>query len=127
MTPNAPHLNALSNRTIGCALKVARTLGCGLLEKVYENALAHELRKASLTVTQQPGLTVTYDCVVVGEYFADLLVQDAILIDLKVARALADAHRAQCLTYLRATSLHLCLLLNFGAPRLEIRRVVRDL
>ena len=95
---NAPQLNALSNRIIGRALTVARTLGGGLLEKVYENALAHELRKAGLTVTQQAGLTVTYDGVVVGEYFADLLVQDAILAELKVVRALNDAHRAQCLT-----------------------------
>lgn len=127
MTANAPELNALSNRIIGCALTVARALGCGLLERVYQNALAHELHKAGLPVAQHPSLTVRYDGVIVGEYFADLLVQDAILVELKTARALNDSHRAQCLTYLRATGLHLCLLLNFGAPRLEIRRVVQDL
>jgi GxxExxY protein len=120
MDANGNDVNPLSKRIIGCALTVANTLGSGFLEKVYENALAHELRKSSLAVEQQCGVTV-------GEYFADLLVEDAILIELKAVPALGDAHRAQCLDYLRATGRHLCLLLNFGTPRLEIRRVVLDL
>lgn len=123
---NRPELNALSKRIIGCAWTVANQLGAGFLEKVYENALAHELRKAGLAVSQQHSLTVTYDGIAVGEYFADLIVEDAILLELRIAHALHDAHRAQCLNYLRTTGLHLCLLMNFGAPRLEIRRVVMD-
>lgn len=103
---------------------VANALGSGFLEKVYENALAFELREVGLAVAQQHGIVVTYRGAVVGEYFADLLVQDAILVELKTARALDRVHRAQCLNYLWATGLHLCLLMNFGTPRLEFHRVV---
>jgi GxxExxY protein len=72
-------------------------------------------------------ITVTYKGTLVGEYFVDLLVEDAVLIELKTVRALDRAHRAQCINYLRATGRHLCLLVNFGPPRLEFRRVVLDL
>jgi GxxExxY protein len=124
---NADMLNALSERIIGCAFTVANRLGSGFLEKVYENALAHELRKAGLTVAQQQGVSVVYDDVIVGEYAADLLVEAAIVVELKAVRALDDIHQAQCMNYLRATGMHLCLLLNFGRPRLEIRRIVHNL
>jgi GxxExxY protein len=127
MNTDASVLNPLSKRVIGCALTVSNALGSGFLEKVYENALAHELRKAALAVEQQQGITVSYDGITVGEYFADLLVEDAVLVELKTVRALEDAHRAQCLNYLRATGRHLCLLMNFGTPRLEIRRIVMNL
>lgn len=127
MNENETLLNPLSKRVIGCALTVAGTLGNGFLEKVYENALAHELRKAGLAAEQQRGVTVTYDGISVGEYFVDLLVEQAILVELKTVQQLNDAHRAQCLNYLRATGMHLCLLLNFGRPSLEVRRVVLDL
>jgi len=120
-------LNALSERIIGCAFTVANRLGSGFLEKVYENALAHELRKAGLTVAQQQGASVVYDDVIVGEYAADLLVEAAVVVELKAVRALDDVHQAQCMNYLRATGMHLCLLLNFGKPRLEIRRIVHNL
>ena len=76
MNANGPVLNALSKQIIGCALTVANTLGCGFLEKVYENALAHELLKGGLTVAQQRGITVRYDDIIVGEYFVDLLVNE---------------------------------------------------
>jgi GxxExxY protein len=124
---NADMLNALSERIIGCAFAVANGLGSGFLEKVYENALAHELRKAGLRVAQQQGVSVVYDDVIVGEYAADLLVEAAIVVELKAVRALDDVHQAQCMNYLRATGMHLCLLLNFGRPRLEIRRIVHNL
>jgi GxxExxY protein len=124
---NADMLNALSERIIGCAIAVANGLGSGFLEKVYENALAHELRKAGLTVAQQQGVSVVYDDVIVGEYAADLLVEAAIVVELKAVRTLDDVHQAQCMNYLRATGMHLCLLLNFGRPRLEIRRIVHNL
>ena len=126
MNANGPELNALSNRIIGCALTIANALGSGFLEKVYENALAHELRKAGLA-EQQRGITVIYDGIAVGQYFVDLLVEQAILIELKTVRALDSVHRAQCLNYLRATGMHLCLLMNFGTPRLKVRRIVLGL
>ena len=124
---SADTLNALSEQIIRCAFVVSNTLGAGFLEKVYENALAHELRKAGLAVAQQRGIVVTYDGIVVGEYAVDLLVEEAVLVELKAVKAFDHIHQAQCLNYLRASGMHLCLLLNFGKPRLEIRRIVHDL
>jgi GxxExxY protein len=120
-------LNQLSQRIIGCALTVASTLGVGFAERVYGNAVAHEIRKAGLAAAQQRGIAVWYDGIIIGEYVADMLVEEAILVELKAVKALDDGHRAQCLNYLKATGLRLCLLLNFGTPRLEIRRVVLGL
>lgn len=122
----SPELDHITQKIIGCAYTVSNTLGVGFLEKVYENALAHELRKAGLKVEQQRELKVLYDGVVVGSYTADLLVDDCILIELKAVRELDDIHRAQCLNYLKATGLRLCLLINFGNPRVEIKRIIRD-
>jgi GxxExxY protein len=119
--------NALSERIIGCAFRVMNTLGAGFLEKVYENALAHEMREAGLSVAQQKGITVYYNGIVVGEYVADLVVEETVVVELKASKALDPAHTAQCINYLKATGLHLCLLLNFSRPRLEIHRVVCEL
>ena len=126
MNTDKTRLNAISERIIGGAFAVSNTLGAGFLEKVYENALAHELRKAGLHVIQQHDIRVWYDGVTVGVYNADLLVEDAVLVELKAVRALDAVHRAQCLNYLKATGLGLCLLLNFGNPRLEIGRLAGD-
>jgi GxxExxY protein len=127
MNADKAELNRLSNLIIGCALAVATTLGPGFVEKVYENALAHELRKVGISVAQQRGVVVRYDGAVVGEYAVDLLIEDSVVVELKAVIALNNIHRAQCLNYLKATGLHMCLLLNFGSPRLEIKRLVRDL
>ena len=127
MHADGDRLNELSGRVIGCAFTVLNTLGAGFLEKVYENALAHELRSAGLKVAQQTAAKVLYHDIVVGEYFSDLLVEGALVVELKAVKALDDAHRMQCANYLKATGLHLCLLLNFGKPRLEITRIVRNL
>ena len=116
---HADRLNDLSGRVIGCAFTVLNTFGTGFLEKVYENALTHELRAAGLTVTQQHSVKVHYNVVVVGEHFADLLVENVLLVELKTVKALDEAHRLQCTNYLKATGLQLCLLLNFGRSRLE--------
>ena len=115
-------MNALSEKIIGRAFQVSNTLGCGFLEKVYENALVHELRENGLQVKQQEPIKVYYDGVVVGEYFADLLVADTVIVELKATKEISDAFAAQCLNYLKATRLPLCLLLNFGKPRVEIKR-----
>jgi GxxExxY protein len=120
-------LNHLSKRVIGCALTVASTLGVGFAEKIYENALAHEVSKMGLAAAQQRGIQVWYDGVIVGDYAADLLVEDALLVELKAVKALDESHRNQCLNYLKATGSRLCLLLNFGTSRLEIKRVVLHL
>ena len=124
MTADNAALDRLTERIIGCAFTVSNTLGVGFLEKVYGNALAHELSKVGLHARQQYGITVRYDGVVVGEYVADFFVENAIVVELKVARTLDDIHRAQCLNYLKATGLTVCLLVNFGTPRLEIKRIV---
>lgn len=120
-------LDKITEQIIGCAFEVANTLGSGFLEKVYENALAHELRKAGLVVRQQHAIAVRYDGIVVGDFIADLMVNDCVLVELKAVRKLKDVHMAQCLNYLKATGLHLCLLLNFGKSRVKIKRIVRRL
>jgi len=115
-------MNALTERIIGCAFRVSNGLGCGFLEKVYENALVHELRKNGLTAEAQRPINVYYDGVLVGEYFADVLVENTVVLELKAAADHHDVFTAQCLNYLKATGKPLCLLLNFGKPRLEIKR-----
>jgi GxxExxY protein len=127
METDEDRVNLLSKRIIGCALTVLYALGTGFLEKVYENALLHELRKAGIAASQQHRMVVRYDGIVVGDYTVDLLVEHMVLVELKVAKGIDEVHIAQCLNYLKATGLHLCLLLNFGKPRLEIKRIVLDL
>ena len=92
------------------------------MEKCYENALAHELRKAGFEVAQQVSVNLWYDGVVVGEYVADLIVQGCILVELKAIKALDPVHHAQCINYLAATKLPICLLINFS-KRVEIKRI----
>ncbi len=120
-------LNQISEKVIGAAFTVANTLGTGFLEKVYENALAHELRKLRLSVEQQKFVEVYYDGVVVGSYAADLLVESVVLIELKATKSVDSAHLAQCLNYLKATGLRLGLVLNFGTARIGVHRVVNNL
>jgi GxxExxY protein len=90
-------INAITQKVIGCAYTVSNHLGSGFLEKVYENALSHELRKSSLRLAQQHPIQVWYDGVTVGEFFADLVVEETVLVELKTVRSLEDAHLAQCL------------------------------
>lgn len=119
-------LDKITERIIGCVYKVSNTLGSGFMEKVYKNALALELRKCVLQTQQQYGIQVRYDGFVVGEFAADLLIEEKVLIELKATKALDDAHMAQCLNYLKATDLSVCLLVNFGKPKAEIRRLVNN-
>jgi GxxExxY protein len=116
-------INTITEKIIGAAFHVANELGVGFLEKVYENALAHELRKVRLHVDQQRPVDVYYDGVVVGVYIADLIVDGCVPVELKSAKALDDAHRAQCINHLRATGFHIGLLINFGTPKIEIKRI----
>ncbi len=114
-----------TNRIIQAFYTVYYTLGPGFLEKVYENALALELRSCGLSVVQQAPIKVYYAGTIVGEYYADLLVADAVIVELKAAQALAPEHEAQLLNYLKATPYEVGLLLNFGRKP-EIRRKVFD-
>jgi GxxExxY protein len=116
-------LNRITEKIIGCAYRVGNTLGAGFLEKVYENALVYELRNSELQADQQHPIKVWYDKIIVGDFAADILVENQVLVELKAIKALDDSHLAQCLNYLRATGLHVCLLINFGTPRIEIRRI----
>ncbi|QQS32653.1 MAG: GxxExxY protein [Acidobacteriota bacterium] len=132
LTGNAdPHvatlgeLNPVTEKIIGCAYTVSNGLGAGFLEKVYENALAHEMRKGGLKVTQQQSFRVLYDNVEVGYYEADIVVEGKVLVELKAVRSLDEVHRAQCMNYLRASGLRICLLINFATPRIQIKRIAR--
>ena len=124
MDADQRRLNEITEKIIGCAYQVANSLGCGFLEKVYENAVAHELRKAGLTTEQQRSIQVRYDGAVVGDYVADLLVEGSVLVELKAVKSLDDIHFSQCVNYLKATGLKVCLLINFGAPKVQIKRMV---
>lgn len=120
-------LDSLTSQIIGSAFEVSCELGIGYVEKVYENALAHEMRKRGLKVQQQAPLQVFYDGILVGEFNWDILVEDFIIIELKAAKAINEANVAQCLNYLKTSGLKLALILNFGTSRVQIKRVVRDL
>lgn len=119
-------LDQITDAIIGCAHQVSNVLGCGFLEKVYENALVLELRKAGLDARQQHGIAVYYDARIVGEYAVDLIVENSVIVELKAVTALDEIHRAQCLNYLKATGLSVCLLMNFGKPRLQVKRIVSN-
>lgn len=116
-------LNDLTEKVIGCIYAVSNSLGSGFLEKVYENALACELKREGLKVEQQKSIKIYYQDELGGEYTADLLLNDCLLIELKAVQDLEEAFYAQCLNYLKATGLEVCLLVNFGKPEVQIRRV----
>jgi GxxExxY protein len=116
--------DSLTERVLGAIFEVSNTLGAGFLEKVYERALIRELSICGLQTSTQASFTVTYKGYVVGEYFADILVEDVLVIELKCVERLANEHTAQCLNYLRASGRTLCLLVNFQKPKVEWKRVV---
>ena len=114
----------LTQTIIGCAYTVHNKLGPGFLEKVYENALRIELEKVGLRVKQQEPINVTYDGQVVGEYYADLWVNERVVLELKAALALVKEHEVQVVNYLTATKVEHGLLLNFG-PSVQVKRKFR--
>ncbi|MBC8030737.1 MAG: GxxExxY protein [Pyrinomonadaceae bacterium] len=115
----------LTRKIIGCAYKVHNTLGPGFLEKVYENALRIELEKQGLRVKQQEPISVRYEGQVVGEYYADLWVDESVVIELKAAQTLVKQHEVQLVNYLTATGIDCGLLLNFG-PSVQVKRKFRE-
>jgi GxxExxY protein len=107
------------------AFRIHTYLGHGHLEKVYENALTHRLRKAGLNVEQQQPIKVfDEDGTVIGDYIADLLVEGILIVELKAAKSLAPEHEAQILGYLKASRMEHGLLMNFGSPKSEIRKFI---
>jgi len=119
-------INRVTERIINCVYRVSNTLGSGFLEKVYENALVIELKQNGLQVTQQHPVNVFYNGSVVGDYVADLLVEDQVIVELKAVKILDEVHSAQCMNYLKASGLKVCLQVNFGKPRVDIKRIVLD-
>lgn len=116
-------MNALSERVIGAVYEVSNSLGAGFLEKVYERALVREFALRGIRAAAQAPFSVMYKGQRVGDYFADLVVEDAMIVELKCVERLGNEHMAQCLNYLRASRLELCLLVNFQKSQVEIRRV----
>ncbi len=114
----------LSYKIIEMALEVHNELGCGFLEKVYENALMILFDKENIPARQQAPADVYFQDKVVGQYFSDILVDNKLILELKTVDVIANIHKAQVLNYLRATGLKLGLILNFGKPRLEYKRLV---
>ncbi len=111
-------------RVIGAAFEVANTLGGGFLEKVYERARLAELRSRGLNAKAQAPFAVTYKDQIVGEYLADIVVEDAIVIEIKCVDSFSNEHLAQCLNYLKASGKHLALIVNFRHSKLQWRRVI---
>jgi GxxExxY protein len=116
----------LTERVLGAIFEVSNTLGTGFLEKVYERALLRELSLRGIRAIPQASIPVTYKGHSVGEYFADILVEDMLVVELKCAERLSNEHTAQCLNYLRASGRTLCLLVNFQKPKVEWKRIVHN-
>lgn len=114
--------HALTEKIIGCAMKVHRQLGPGFLESVYRNALAFELRRAGLSVELDKRITVKYEHVIVGDFIADVIVNDLLICELKAAFGLSKADEVQLVNYLTATNHDVGLLLNFGTESLQFKR-----
>ena len=121
---NRLELDELTSKIIACVYTVSNTLGCGFVEKVYENALVLELKNADLTVSQQHAIKVIYKQAIVGDFTADILVSNKIILELKAINGLLPEHQAQCMNYLKATQLQVCFLINFGKPKVDIKRVI---
>jgi GxxExxY protein len=113
----------LSFGIVGAAMEVLNTLGHGLNEKIYENALVAELKVRGINISQQQRFQVLYKNVLVGEYIPDLLIDDKVIVDTKVIEAVSDAEVGQVMNYLRLARLELGIILNFRRPKLEYRRV----
>ena len=120
-------INDITYSINGAVFEVNKILGPGFLEKVYENALLIELKNRGLKTESQVPITVLYKDNVVGEYLADLLVEDKVIVELKTVENLDKNHEAQLLNYLKATGLHVGLLVNFKHKKADIKRMVLDL
>jgi GxxExxY protein len=121
---NADCFDLLTESVIGAAFEASNNLGAGFLEKVYERALLRELGLLGIRTKAQASFPVSYKGQYVGEYFADILVEDVLVVEVKCVERLVNEHTAQCLNYLRASGRTLCLLVNFQKPKVEWKRIV---
>ncbi len=117
----------LTEKIIGCAYRVYNKMGFGFLESVYEKCLLIELKKAGLKAEAQLPVTVYYDDEVVGEFVADVMVENVIILELKSVLRVVKAHEVQLVNYLTATRRDVGLIINFGEKQVEIKRKVREL
>jgi len=115
----------LSYKIVGLAMRVHSKLGYGFLEKVYENALMVLFRREGIEAKQQAPITVYFEEEVVGNYYADILVEDKVILEIKSVENIIDAHIAQTLNYLKATGLRLAIILNFSKEKLKYKRIVK--
>lgn len=116
----------LTEKIIGAAYNVANVLGAGFLEKVYENAMIVELKSMNLEVENQYPLPVMYKGICVGDYFADLYVENEIIVELKAVSAVDKIHKQQLLNYLKACGKQVGLLINFGTSKITINRIINN-
>ena len=116
----------LTEKVIGCAYRVYNRMGFGFLESVYEKCMLIELKKAGLNPDSQKPIKVYYDKEIVGDFVADIIVNDTIILELKSVRHLVKAHEVQLVNYLVATDIAVGLLLNFGAKRVEVKRKLKE-
>ena len=119
-------LAELTVAIVGGSFRVPNKLGCGFVEKVYENWMADELREASLAVSQQARFSIFHDDVSMGEYLAEPVVAGEILVKIKTVKSIDDVHTGQRCNYLKASGLKVCLLMNFANPKVEMKRFVRN-
>ena len=126
MNADETQINSLTERVLGAVFEVSNTLGAGFFEKVYERALLKELALRGIRATGQTSFSVMYKGQCVGEYCADILVEDVLVVELKCVGRLAGEHTAQCLNYLRASGKSVCLLVNFQKAKVEWKRVVHE-
>ncbi len=129
---NPPNSNdhkydTLTETILAAVFEVANVLGPGFLETIYRRALLKELKLRGLHATAEAPFPVVYKQQLIGNYFADILVEDTIILELKCVDRFRDDHTAQCINYLKASGLHLCLLINFQKSRVEWRRIVLNL
>jgi GxxExxY protein len=117
----------LTETIIGCAYRVYNKMGFGFLESVYQKCLIIELKKAGLDTESGKPISVYYDNEIVGEFIADIIVNDNIVLELKSVRRIIKAHEVQLVNYLVATGKPVGLILNFGERKVEIKRKVKDL
>jgi GxxExxY protein len=116
----------LTEAVIGSAFEVANVLGAGFLEKVYERALIRELAFRGVSAKAQVSFPVCYKGQYIGEYVADLVIQERIIVELKCVDRMTNEHLAQCINYLKAAHLSVALLINFQRPKVEWKRVLLD-
>lgn len=120
-------VNEITEKIIGASFEVSNHLGCGFLEKVYENALSMELRRNNILVENQKQISVFYKNCNVGDYIADLFVENKVIVELKSIKQITEIHEAQLMNYLKATKMKVGLLINFGSPKVQIKRMVNNL